>query len=69
MDTQSFFSSPEELGSAVKNARKNAKLTQAELAFAAGVGVRFIGELEGGKTTHSLAKSCRCSPHLAEILP
>ena len=56
MDTQNVFSSPEKLGSAVKNARKNANLTQAELAFAAGVGVRFIGELEGGKPTAQLGK-------------
>ena len=56
MDTQNFFSSPEELGSAVKEARKKTNLTQAELAFAAGVGVRFIGELEGGKPTAQLGK-------------
>jgi len=56
MDTQIFFSSPKELGSAVREARKRANLTQAELAFTAGVGVRFIGELEGGKSTAQLGK-------------
>ena len=56
MDTQNFFRSPEELGKAVREARKKANLTQAELAFAAGVGLRFISELEGGKPTAQLGK-------------
>ena len=56
MDTQNFFSSPEELGIAVRESRKKADLTQAELAFAAGVGLRFISELEAGKSTAQLGK-------------
>ena len=35
----------------VKKRRKKAKLTQVELAEKAGVGIRFIRELERGKTT------------------
>ena len=50
------FSSLEELGMAVREARKQTSLTQTELAFAAGVGVRFIGELEGGKPMAQIGK-------------
>ncbi len=37
------------LGNAVRAARKALGLTQPQLALAAGVGVRFIVELEAGK--------------------
>ena len=56
MDAFLFFSSAEELGNAIRDARKKASLTQAELAFAAGVGLRFVSELEGGKPTAQLGK-------------
>jgi y4mF family transcriptional regulator len=42
---------PEALGQAALNARKQLGLTQPQLALAAGVGVRFIVELEAGKPT------------------
>lgn len=42
---------PQQLGDAIKAARKELGLTQPQLALAAGVGVRFIVELEGGKPT------------------
>ena len=35
----------------VRRKRKQAKLTQVELAEKAGVGLRFVRELEGGKKT------------------
>lgn len=41
----------ETLGSAVRTARKNQGLTQQEFADVAGVGVRFLSELERGKET------------------
>ena len=41
------------LGRAIRNERKIQKLTQEELAALAGVGVRFLRELEYGK------ESCR----------
>ena len=41
--------SPTALGQAVRHARKQLSLTQPQLALAAGVGVRFIVELEAGK--------------------
>ena len=43
--------SPQQLGTALRSARKHLKLTQPELALAAGVGVRFIVDLEAGKPT------------------
>jgi y4mF family transcriptional regulator len=43
--------SPQELGDALRSARKQLGLTQPQLALAAGVGVRFIVDLESGKPT------------------
>ncbi|HPH69244.1 MAG TPA: type II toxin-antitoxin system Y4mF family antitoxin [Kofleriaceae bacterium] len=43
--------SPEALAAAVLAARKRLGLTQPQLALAAGVGVRFIVDLEAGKPT------------------
>lgn len=40
----------------VKNKRKELKLTQRELAEKAGVGLRFVRELEGGKESLQLNK-------------
>jgi HTH-type transcriptional regulator/antitoxin HipB len=40
-----------ELGRVVQRARKRLGLTQSKLALAAGVGVRFIVDLEAGKPT------------------
>jgi y4mF family transcriptional regulator len=40
----------------VKNRRNNAKLTQPEIAEKAGVGLRFIRDLEQGKSTLRLDK-------------
>jgi len=41
--------SPAELGQAIRNARKNQKLTLVLCAAANGVSVRFLSELERGK--------------------
>ncbi len=43
--------SPQQLGDAIRAARKQLALTQPQLALAAGVGVRFIVDLEAGKPT------------------
>jgi y4mF family transcriptional regulator len=40
----------------VKERRKSLKLSQEELAFKAGVGLRFLRELERGKATLRLDK-------------
>jgi len=45
-----------EISEFLKKKRKQAKLTQRELAERAGVGLRFIRELEGKKTTLRLDK-------------
>ncbi|MFN7299868.1 MAG: helix-turn-helix transcriptional regulator [Bacteroidota bacterium] len=44
------------LGEFVKERRKLVKLTQPELALKAGVGLRFLRELEQGKQTLRLDK-------------
>lgn len=43
--------SPRQLGEALRAARKQLGLTQPQVALAAGVGVRFIVDLEAGKPT------------------
>ena len=43
--------SPQALGAAVLSTRQKLGLTQPQLALVAGVGVRFIVELEAGKPT------------------
>jgi y4mF family transcriptional regulator len=45
------------LGQVVRQERKAQGLRQAELAAAAGVGIRFIVELEAGKPTLQLEKA------------
>lgn len=48
---------PEEIGRIVRETRRAQRLRQDQLAGAAGVGVRFLVELEGGKTTAQLGKA------------
>lgn len=43
--------STQQMGEALRGARKQLGLTQSQLALAAGVGVRFIVDLEAGKPT------------------
>jgi y4mF family transcriptional regulator len=49
--------SAKDFGNTVLAARKKAKLTQAQLAAASGLGERFVRELEKGKVTCQLDKS------------
>jgi HTH-type transcriptional regulator/antitoxin HipB len=51
--------SPQQLGAALRVARKQIGLTQPQLALAAGVGVRFIVDLEAGKPTLRLENVLR----------
>jgi y4mF family transcriptional regulator len=51
MTTIETITSPEQLGAAVRQARKARGLRLEDLAAAAGVGPRFLGELERGKPT------------------
>ena len=48
---------PAEIGDVIRTARKAAGLRQFELAGAAGVGLRFLVELERGKSTAQLGKT------------
>lgn len=49
----------EQLGAALRAARKQLRLTQPQLALAAGVGIRFIVDLEAGKPTVRLGHVLR----------
>ncbi len=51
--------SAQQLGDALRAARKQLGLTQPQLALAAGVGVRFIVDLEAGKPTVRLENVLR----------
>jgi y4mF family transcriptional regulator len=46
-----------QIGQAVRRARKAAGLRQDEFAAAAGVGLRFVVELERGKSTIQLGRT------------
>lgn len=61
-----------DIGGVVRAARKDAGLRQYELAGAAGVGLRFIVELERGKPTAQVGKVLQVLDALGclvEILP
>jgi y4mF family transcriptional regulator len=49
----------EQLGAALRRARKARGLRLEDLAIAAGVGTRFLSELERGKPTARLAETLR----------
>ncbi len=50
------MTTPSKIAAEIKTARRALKLRQAELAAAAGVGLRFLIELEAGKPTAQLGK-------------
>ncbi len=50
---------PADFGAVIRRARKAGGLTQAELALAAGVSLRFVSELERGKPGASIALALR----------
>lgn len=51
-----WLNSPMDLGRAIRDARRRAGLRQQELAGVAGVGVRFVIEVEAGKPTAQIGK-------------
>lgn len=59
---------PIALGQTLRAARKRLGLTQPQLALAAGVGVRFIVELEAGKPTLRLENVMRVIDSLGGAL-
>lgn len=50
---------PEAVGKTIRETRKRLGVTQRDLAFASGTGLRFIIELERGKTTCQIGKVLR----------
>lgn len=48
--------SPADIGALVRSARKQQNLRQDELAGVAGVGLRFVVDLEAGKPTAQIGK-------------
>jgi HTH-type transcriptional regulator / antitoxin HipB len=68
MKTMTTIKSPQELGEALRSARKQLGLTQPQLALAAGVGVRFIVDLESGKSTVRLDSVLRVIDALGGVI-
>jgi HTH-type transcriptional regulator/antitoxin HipB len=64
MTSSISMSTPDELGAAFKAARTARGLRLEDLALAAGVGRRFLGELERGKPTVRLAETLRVAQAL-----
>ncbi len=63
---------PEQLGKIVRRTRKEMGVTQADLALTSGTGLRFVGDLENGKTTCQIGKVLRVMQTLGirlEVLP
>lgn len=55
---------PAELGTALRNARRARGLRLEDVALGAGVGTRFVSELERGKPTARLAETMRVAASL-----
>jgi len=64
MSSSLSVTTPDELGAALKAARIARGLRLEDLALAAGVGRRFLGELERGKPTVRLAETLRVAEAL-----
>ena len=68
MKAMTTIKSPKALGDALRSARKQLGLTQPQLALVAGVGVRFIVDLEGGKSTVRLDSVMRVIDALGGVI-
>jgi len=60
--------SPADIGALAQSIRRQHGLTQAELAEQAGVGRRFLIELESGKETAQVGKTLRVLAMLGVVL-
>lgn len=58
------ITNPAELGAALRTARRARGLRLEDAALGAGVGVRFLSELERGKPTARLAETLRVAVSL-----
>jgi HTH-type transcriptional regulator/antitoxin HipB len=45
------------LGLVIKNHRKSLRLTQTDVALSCGVGIRFVSDLENGKSSCQIGKA------------
>jgi y4mF family transcriptional regulator len=68
MKAMATIQSPQQLGDVLRAARKQLGLTQPQLALAAGVGVRFIVDLEAGKPTVRLETVLRVIEALGGVI-
>jgi transcriptional regulator with XRE-family HTH domain len=59
MTRRTYIATPDELGSAIREARRVRGLRLEDAAAGAGVGVRFLSELERGKPTSRLGETLR----------
>ncbi len=66
--TMATIQSPQQLGAVLRAARRQLGLTQPQLALAAGVGVRFIVDLEAGKPTVRLDSVMRVLNALGGVI-
>jgi y4mF family transcriptional regulator len=62
------ITSTQDLGAKIRAARKQLGLTQSDLALAAGVGLRFVVDLERGKSTVQLAKTLQVIHSLGGVI-
>lgn len=62
------IATPAELGAALRNARRALGLRLEDVALGAGVGTRFVSELERGKPTARLAETMRVAASLGLCL-
>jgi HTH-type transcriptional regulator / antitoxin HipB len=53
-----------QIGTAIRHKRRAIGMRQSELAALAGVGTRFLSELENGKTTAEIGKALRVMQRL-----
>jgi len=54
---EKLIQNTQDIGALIREARDNAKLTQAKFAALCGVGTRFISDIENGKPTAQLDKT------------
>ncbi|HML30592.1 MAG TPA: helix-turn-helix transcriptional regulator [Hyphomicrobium sp.] len=64
MSNERMIDAPEDVGAMIRAARKARSLTQRELSEAAGVGLRFVIDVERGKQTSQIGKVL----HLLRVL-
>ncbi len=64
MNDRMVVTTPDELGAALRRARKARGLRLEDVALAAGVGIRFLSELERGKPTARMAETLRVAAAL-----